>query len=326
MIKVFSLYDGKYQTDITPLCKTVTLSGDTSQCARKFDLDIVYSVYDKNMPHSQIGCATKVWAIDDIKGEIFRGVVFDRELNSDNYVKVTAYDYLIYFLKSKASFNFTNTTPENITKKVCQEVGVTPGNLAYTGIKINLVVQGETLYDIIMKAYTQASKLNGKQYIPVMRGMLLDIVEKGGTVNTLILDTESNIQNSSYTDSISDMINRVKIYDKDGNYISTVSNSSWSGSCGILQDVYTKEDDKNPYTVANNMLHGVDNYFKVDITGDLGCKTGNAVYVRIPWLNTTKDSAKMYIDADTHTWDLASGIYNTELTLNFSNKMDLKGV
>lgn len=324
MIKVYSLYEGKYQTNITPLCKTVCISGDVSQCARKLDLDIAYSIYDKNMPHSQIGCSTKVWVIDDSQGEIFRGVVFDRELASDSHTKVTVYDYLIYFLKSKASFNFQNMTPEDITARVCQEVGVAPGNVAYTGIRINLIVQGETLYDIIMKAYTQASKINGKQYIPIMRGMLLDIVEKGGIVANLTLDTKLNIQSSTYNDSIDNMINRVKIYDKDGNYIDTVSNNGWSDDCGILQDAYTKEDGKDPYTVANNMLHGLDNYFKVDITGDVRCKTGSAVNVKIPWFYLTANGATMYIDADSHTWDLASGIFKSELTLNFSNKMDLK--
>jgi hypothetical protein len=324
MIKVFSLYDSKYQTDITPLCKTACISGDVSQCARKLDLDIVYSIYDKNMPHSQIGCATKVWVVDDQEGEIFRGVVFDRELASDNHTKVTVYDYLIYFLKSKASFNFQNMTPEDITRKVCQEVGVTPGNIASTGIHINLIVQGETLYDIIMKAYTQASKINGKQYIPIMRGMLLDIVEKGSVVANLTLDTKQNIQNSTYNDSIDNMINRVKIYDKNGNYIDMVSNEGLSDSCGILQDTYTKEDDKDPYTVAKNMLHGLDNYFKLVINGNLKCKTGRAVNVKIPWFYLTTNGATMYINADSHTWDLASGVYSSELTVNFSNKMDLK--
>lgn len=324
MIRVYSLYDSKYQTDITSLCKTVSISGDVSQCSRKMDLTVAYSLYDKNMPNVQIGCTNKIWMVDDVEGEIFRGVVFDRELNSDNETKIVVYDYLVYLLKSKASFNFQNMTPEDITKKACEEVGITPGNIASTGVKINLVVQNEDLYTIIMKAYTQASKITGIQYIPMMRGIVLDIIQKGQVVANYILNTKQNITKSAYTDSLDNMINRVKIYDSNGNYIDEVKNSGWVDTCGVLQDSYTKEQDKNPYTVAQNMLHGIDNYFKIEALGNLKCKTGNAVNVTIPWFYLTTNGAVMYIDTDVHTWDLSTGKYTMELTLNFSNKMDLK--
>lgn len=323
MIHIYSLYN-KVVSDITSFCKTVQISGELSQCARKLELDMVYANYDINQPTPQIGCGNLVWVVEDEEGEIFRGIVFDRELNGNNETKITAYDYLIYFTKSKFSYNLTNISPEDITKKVCEDAGISVGSIAETGISVNLISQNSSFYETIMKAYTQASKQNGKRYIPIMNVDKLDIIEKGQLLSKVALSCDSNIEQATYTDSIDSMINSVRIYDANGNQIDEIKEENWIKTCGMLQDSYTQEEDKDYTTVAQNMLKGMENTFKVNALGNISCKTGYAVNVKVPWFYLTKAGVTMYIDSDTHTWDLASGKYEMELSLNFSNKMDLK--
>lgn len=325
MIKIFSLYDQYLITDITKYCKTVQISGDTNQCARKLDLTLVYSIYDKNQPNTQIGCGTLVWVVDDVEGEIFRGIVFNRELSSTNETKVTAYDYLIYFLKSKASYNFNSASPEIIVKKVCEEVGVETGDVEPTGININLIVQGQSLYDIMMKAYTQVSKQNGKKYIPVMNGKKLEIIEKGKILSAYTLDTDINIIQANYSDNMDNMINKVKIEDENGNTTGIVESSDWVKIFGTFQEVYKVEENQDSNAIARNMLHAVDNQISIEALGNIKCRTGYGVNVKIPWLDITSKGISMYIDSDSHTWEVGSGKYTMQLTLNFKNTMDEKG-
>lgn len=322
MIEVWTLYDNKIKTNITPLLKSVSISGSKTEVARTLECTTAYSIFDLNHDHTQAGTGTKVWCILDGK-EIFRGVIFTRELNSSEELNFTAYDYLIYLNKSKVTYNFKNITPEDGTKKICSELGISAGNIAVTGIKSNRLIAQKTGYEAIMELYTQASKQNKKQYIPVMDSLKLSVIEKGKTVSDNILKIGSNIIGTSYKDTLDNMINKVKIYDDKNNYIGEVKNDTWIKNFGVLQENYTKEQDENPYTVAKNILHSVDQECEADVLGDWSYRTGNAVRVQIPYLSNLKDTM-MYIDSDTHTWDISSNQYTTSLTLNFKNIMDIK--
>jgi hypothetical protein len=156
--------------------------------------------------------------------------------------------------------------------------------------------------------------------MPIMQQGKLNIIEKGKTVASYVLSPDSNIQDAAYSESIENMINRVKIYDENKNLIGTVENADWIKLYGVLQDVYTKEADKDAQTVAKNMLKGVEQ--TASLSGILGCTdcvTGNAVQVKEPYTGLT---GLFYIDTDTHTWQ--DGQYTMDLGLNFQNIMDEK--
>lgn len=80
MIKLYSLYNGT-QADITHTVKSVSCTGDKSQAARKLDVALAYPIWDRSQPRTQVGPGTKIWATLDGK-EIFRGVAWDREIDS----------------------------------------------------------------------------------------------------------------------------------------------------------------------------------------------------------------------------------------------------
>ncbi|MFL0248858.1 terminase [Clostridium neuense] len=325
MIHAYSLYDRWLVTDITGYLKTIEWSGDLSQCARKIEGTLAYSIFDKNQPHVQIGPGTLIWLVDDEIGEFFRGIVFDRELNSSEEVTFTAYDYLIYFLKSKGTYNFQNMLPEDIAEKVCSDAGVETGNIENTGVKVSFLSQNEAFYNIIMKAYTKVSKAsNGKlQYFPRIVGEKLEIIEKGKVVPNFELRPDLNMNSCDYSDNIEDMINRVKIYDDKNNYLGVVEDAEHITEFGVLQDTYTVEEGKNPNAEANLMLKGAETETTVEAIGNMNCITGFGVRTKIFYMDVLSD-AVWYIDSDNHTFDVETGKHTMELVLHSSNLMDLQ--
>lgn len=329
MIKLFVLYDNKIITDITNVVKSVSITGDKVQAARKLDVAITYPIWDRGQPRTQIGPGTKIWMLLDGE-EIFRGIVWNRELNSsgEGSLIVTAYDYLIYLTKSKVTFNFTNITPEDATRKICLELGIETGDIASTGIPVNRLIPQKTGYESIMEMYTQASKTNGKQYIPVMKGTAVSVIEKGKTVANYTLqtqfdDTGNNILSTSYKDTMDSMVNKVKIYDDKNNYVGEVGVDAWSKYYGLIQENYVKEADKDSNTVAQGMLKSIDQGITIEALGNWGCRTGYAVNSKIIYVDVLQN-AVLYIDGDTHTWEVGTGKYTMSLNLSFKNSMDSK--
>lgn len=313
------LYQGNKIIDITQLCNNITWSGDIQQVARKLEFNVVYPLNDLNIEKVNISLGNMVIFYEENK-ELFRGIVFTKEKSSSSQaIRVTCYDHLIYLIKSKGTYNFKKMTAEQITQKVAKDFNIPIGSLAKTGISQNFIVQGEDIYSIIMKAYTNASKQNRKKYIPIMQQGKLYVIEKGSTIVSYVLESNTNITDSSYTESIESMINRVKIYDDKGNYINKVENVNWIKLYGVLQDIYTKEQDKNALTVAKNMLKGIERSGEISALGNIDCITGYAIKVKEPYTNLV---GLFYIDSDTHTWN--NGQHTMQLSLHFENIMDEK--
>lgn len=328
MIKLYSLYGGVVR-DITNVIKTISSTGDKAQAARKLDITLAYPIWDRGQPRTQVDPGTKIWLLLDGK-EIFRGVAWNREINSGSEdLTFPAYDYLIYLTKSKVTYNFVNITPEDATRKICAELGVETGDIASTGIKVNRLIAQRTGYEAIMEMYIQASKTNGKKYIPVMDGVKLSVIEKGKVVANYTLrsqldDMSNNVLSTSYRDTLDGMINKVKIYDDKNNYVGEVGNDSWIKNYGLIQDNYAKEADKDSSVVANGMLTDVQRDVTIPALGNWDCRTGYAVNTEIFYISTLQ-KAVMFIDGDTHTWEPGTGKYTMSLNLSYKNQMDIKG-
>ena len=238
-------------------------------------------------------------------------MAWDRVIDSaTNQLTFTAYDYLIYLTKSKVTYNFVNVTPEDATQKVCAELGITTGSIASTGIKVNRLIAQKTGYEAIMEMYTQASKSNGKLYIPVMDGTKLSVIEKGETVAGYTLrsqssDATSNVISTHYKDTMDNMINKVTIYDDKNVYAGEVSNANQISDYGLIQDNYTKEADKDSKIVASGMLKGIEQDVTIPALGNWDCRTGYAVNTEIFYVSNLQKSV-MFIDGDTQhlgAWD-----------------------
>lgn len=311
------------EQDITEYISSMSWGGSKSEVARKLELRVVNAPLDKNITSLNIGLADPIYLFeDDGKTELFRGFVTDREANSvTGSVTYTAYDLLYYTLKSNATHNFSSKTAEAITKAVCEDVEIPVGSLATTGLSQKLIVQNKSIYEIIMQAYTQAYQQNGKQYRVTTHKGLLNVEEMGKVICEIELTEDSNITSSNYRESLNGMVNKVRIYDGEGNQTGVVQNDEDVSKYGIFQQVYTKEEGKDPTTTAKSMFKSVEKSFTLQCVNFNGAVTGAGAIVRD---STTGLSGLVWIDSDTHTW--SNGVATMSLTVTLKQMMDTKDV
>ncbi|WP_315114219.1 terminase [Clostridium intestinale] len=332
MIEVHCLYkdfSSYFKSNITELVQDISISGSKGEAARKAEITLLHSIFDKNHDNVPLNTGAKIWIVLDGK-EIFKGIVWEREINSSKQLTITAYDYLIYLLKSSVTYNFQNILVEDGVKKIISDLGIPYKNIEATGVRVDRLIQDATAYDAIMELYTQASKVNGYQYMPICEDTEVSVMKKGTVLSDYLLvsrdsfkseTNEGNIINTSYKDSMENMVNVVKIYGDEGSYIDKVEDSSLFEYYGVIQKVYQKEEDKNPITVAKNMLHGIDNELTVEALGNWSCRTGYAVATEIFYIDNLKKGI-LYIDGDSHTWDVGTNKYTMTLNLSYKNEMD----
>ena len=315
--------DYVYTTDITEAVSTVTWGGSVSQAARTAEIAVINAPNDNNVESLKLnigsGDTIKLYEGGDV---IFLGQVYPaKKISETGTVTYSCYDLLNHLLKSTGQYNFADTTAERITKKVCADLKIETGSIEETQATIRkMIIDGDTFYDIIMKAYTKAAEQTGKKYICRMNGSALSVEVKGTIVKNFVLAEEYNITNSEYEETIENMVNVVKIYDDKDAQIGEVRNEEQIEKYGVFQQIYKKEKGINATTAAKSMLHGIEKRVTLDgIDGDLNCIAGNGVEV---YDKATGLNGVFWIESDTHTWENGTHIMNLEL--NFNNIMDSK--
>ena len=308
--------------DITAYVSSLSWGGSKSEVARKLELKVINAPLDKNITPLNIGLADPIYLFeDDGKTELFRGFITEREASSvTGVVTYTAYDLLFYTLKSSATYNFSGKTAEAITKAVCEDMEIPVGKLASTGLSQKLIVQGKSIYEIIMQAYTQAYQKNGTHYYVTAKKGSLNVEEIGNVTCEIELTEDTNIISSNYRESLNSMVNKVRIYDGEGNLDGTVQNDA-DLKYGVFQQVYTKEEGKDANTTAKSMFKGVEQTFTLQCVNYNGAVTGAGAVIRD---KSTGLSGMVWIDADTHTW--SDGVATMSLTVTLKKMMDTKDV
>ena len=312
-----------YRTDITQAVSSVTWGGSVSQAARAAEIAVIHAPNDKNAKKLKlnIGAGEVIKLYENGELIFFGEVQSARKTSETGTITYTCYDLLNHLLKSTGVYNFSDTTAERIAKKVCADLQVETGSIAETKATIKkMIIDGDTFYDIIMKAYTKAAEQTGKKYICRMKGSRLSVEEKGTKVKNFVLAEGYNITNAEYEETIENMVNTVKIYDEKGEQVGEVKNDKWIEKYGIYQQIYKKESGINENTAAKSILQGVEKRVMIDgINGDLKCIAGNGVEV---YDKATGLNGLFWIDSDTHTWE--NGVHIMNLELNFKNVMDSK--
>lgn len=309
--------------DITEVISSVTWAGSCSQVARTAELSVINAPDDANIKSIDIAIsAGDIIKLYDNNAEIFYGEVQTIEkLSESGTVTYSCSDLLSHLLRSAETDNYSNTTAEDITKKLCAKFQIAAGNIAETKVPIKkMIVDGDSIYDIIMMAYTKAAKQTGQFYICRMDQNKLSVEIKGTKLDTFMLADEYNISNANYQETIENMVNQIKIVDDKGNQIGEVKQDDWIRNFGIYQQIYKKEDGINETTAATEMLIGIEK--TVSITGidaPVNCIAGNGVEV---YDSATQLTGLFWIESDSHTWENGTHIVNLELS--FKNVMDSK--
>jgi hypothetical protein len=285
-------------------------SGSKYNAARRLDISYPSSL---SFNFSQ-GNTVKLF---DGETELFSGYLFrkSRSHQSDE-ISLLAYDPMIYVLKSSGSYNFKTTTLGNVINKVAAELGIPLGPIVDSSTKIILEPQlSQSCYEVMLEACRQAKKKTNKIYLPKIIGGRLALVAAGEVVKSFELANGVNLLDSTYSETIENVVNKVIIIDDKGKRIGQVTGEGLN-TWGTFQDVYEKKEKKNATDEAKKLLHGLDREASVEALGDIRCISGKAITIKDP----SNFKGLFYIDEDSHRWE--NGNYTMSLTLNFKNEME----
>lgn len=305
--------------DIIELVREISWSGDKKEVARKISFVIYQNEMDDQMPKISIKNGDDIIFKDDNGKTLFGGVVhkIDRK-SQEKTLTYLAYDLLFYVNKSEISKIF-DSTPEAITKSICNDLNIPTGNIAKTNVKVYYPCIQKSAYEAIMIAYTQAGYTNGKVYMPIMQNInQLSVIEKG-TYCGVVLEGTYNLEDATYSVTSENVVNKVVITDKDGNALRTIDDNTSMNKYGTVQKIYKSEDGKDANAEAKALFHGLEKSGSVLALGDVRAISGYSLAVQ--------DSKSglyglFYIESDTHTF--TDGKHEMSLTLAFENTMDEK--
>ena len=299
--------------DVTNMISEIRWSGSQAEIARVLELQFLYPLHDIYIPKIYPHIGDTMYLYDDDNEELFRGRVFYNErLSEQGTIQITCYDDAIRLSQSKGTYNFKNKTAEAITRTICNDLGISIGELASTGIPQKMLCSNMGMYEVIKLAYEGASKQNKKKYHITMKQGKLNVEEVGKEVLDYTLKADTNILESAYSENAEGVVNKVKIYDENDQYLGVVQNDELINLVGVFQEIYTKEEDKQARTVARSMLQGVTKEATVTVKGNTSCISGKVINVGD---SLTKLVGSFCIESDEHKW--SNGQCRTILNLNY---------
>lgn len=307
--------------DVSQLVGQITWSGDTKQVARKLAFTIAQRPSDRFLPKVTISEGDMVTVSKDGK-VFFGGKIFDVEKSTQsNTFTYTAIDFMYYVQKNEVSL-VVDTTAEGCAAMVCENLGITLGGAAATGVSVYFLAFAKPGYEVIMAGYTEAAKSTGKKYMALIQNISeVHVIEKGQLCG-VVLSGDYNLVDAKYKASVQEMVNRVLITDKNGNEVSSVEDAEARSKYGTLQRIYIQEDGKDAQTEAKAMLRDIAQSGNVSgVPSDLRAVSGYAIIVHDV---VSGLYGKFYIESDTHTF--VDGKAEMQLTLAFSNLMDEKEI
>lgn len=318
MLKLLVTHENKLY-DLSQMIASVEWSGEYRQCTRILEVNLVSTPDDANLPKVTCELGDAVTFSLDGK-ELFQGYIFSRQKGTgDSAISIRCYDRGYYLNRNKASFKFTNETPDAIARKICVEFEVPVGQLVQPGVTVSRIFSGCSLYEMIQTAYTLAAAKTKKQYFIRFSGGKLNVLEKSADGNKLVIEGGANLLQASCSESIENMINKISIRDENDKETEQVSNDQYIKLYGLMQDYLSQSKDGNAKEKAEKLLaeNGVSQKVTLDCLGDVNSLTGDAVIVKEPY---TGLSGLFYIESDLHTWK--DGVYKNQLVVNFQSMMD----
>ena len=312
--------------NITPCISKISWEGDIKQSGRKINFMAINPRVSKSIPDYPLKNGVKVLFYDDENSSeaLFEGIIKHLSYNSSNEsVEVAAYD-IGSMLARHMSFNARNYSLKKVVETVCKTYDLKVGKIDDGAHEISKLFSGTTGYDAIMSGYTDLSKTNKKKYMIAVTKNAINVIEKGIHTLEISFEEDKNLINSTYTEGIENVVNRLITVDESGNKISVKDNKDLINLYGVMQDVITQKDKEDTSKDLKKDSEGFvlpDKSCDLEGFGDINSITGNKVEVKDSISGLT---GVFYIDSDTHTWE--NGAHKVKLKLNFENIMDERSV
>ncbi|MBM7866010.1 hypothetical protein GTO89_06345 [Heliobacterium gestii] len=309
--------------DLTPAVRSVKWSGDIRQAARSLEVSLAFGS-DSMQPKHDVPVGSHLFLYSDER-ELFRGVVFSAQKNTQGNYTLKAYDHLIYLLKSKGTYKFRQMQPEQIIAQLCADYGLIAGDLASTDYMIDKVILREkSIYDMCLIVLTMAMKQNGKKYQIKMKEGALQVVEKGDQVLRWLLTGQANLLSADFGENIDEMRNRVVLMGDKDQVLAEVDDPALIDQYGLLMELKRESNIKpsEARTMAENLLKELGKSSReasLECLGIDDVEAGVAVQVEETLTGLT---GVFYVENDEHT--LENGCHQMRLKLAWTDEVNTK--
>ena len=170
---------------------------------------------------------------------------------------------------------------------------------------------------MILDYQQAADAASGKDtyYLPVCINGQVNIIKKGELIEGYTATADTNIIAAEHSESIENMVNRIKAVDDNGTVCQMFTNNDDVRHFGMIQKIYKMQPPKSDETVDNvkaakAKLSRQKDESSLKGTGYIQCITGYSIKVQEEQLNGT-----FYIKSDTHQFE--HGIHTMDLSLEY---------
>ena len=320
-------YHGTKITYLTPFVTGITWAGDITEASRSCEISLNNTIdgTTKAILTLEVGKSIRFKVDDD---EVFRGVIFGTEMNSDGSMRITVRDYNHYLTKNTDSLKFKKMKASEIVKSICKKYGIDYGTIDDTGYVIpKLIFRDKTIYDMIITALTETRQKTGKVFLLSNEKGKLVLRERKKQVKRLVISDGSNILGANMTQSIEDLRNSVRYTGKSGPDAKgvTVSDSDSIKKYGLMREKQDDSDKKDSQLqpIASALLkelNKVATESNVDVIGHKDIFAGATVQVTE---KMTGLSGGFYVITDSHTFE-PSGVHT--MSLKISKTLELNEI
>lgn len=320
--------------EITNYIPSVEWSGDLDSAARKVAFKLAYNTAanDSTFQAVLLKLGGFIYVYYDGQ-QIFSGRIFYVKRNTADYTfDYVAYDDMIFLAKSQVYLKISDVTITDAIKQVCGEIGIpVADDIPTLDTKVNFIADGKSCTEVFQMLQKESmkqaaaktssgstddsSQTDTGEFAIYCKLDKVTLVKKGTLCTEDILSDSVQIEHTEHSQSIEDMINRVKSVDDVGTICRVYSIEDDMTHYGTLQKVYKMQNPKSNQgadnvAAAKAQLKRIKEESSLEGLGNINCITGFCVTVQEQQLQ-----GKFYIKADRHKF--AENTHTMNLTLEY---------
>lgn len=283
------LIDGE---EILTVIEGINWSGARDICTRTLSFSFLYNPLKKDIPVYKMRVGSKVEWREEDKTQ-FLGYIESMPYSTDeDSINLTCQDLSTRLIRSTFVGRMKGTLTE-IANKICSMFGIKNGIKSNSKHIHNIVSEGDLTYYDVLKI---ACDSTFDDYTLYMNGDTLSLT------GDEVIDTFEigyNIRSSSFSQSISEMVNKVLIISNEGKVLKSVENTKDIKNFGLFQATYNyNKDIKNNVAEAQKLLMGVKNEGSIVCDNNNACISGKLIRINEP-VNNFKGIFR--IESDNHS-------------------------
>ena len=210
--------DGQ-RVDLQPFIRSLSWEENEGELAVRLEAEF----HNQQLPdgkwlHQLIPLGGQIFLYSDWgsgQQEIFRGTIFVWDYQTDplGHFTITAYDQLIYLMKSKDDrFYRAGQTAKAIIEDIAKAWGIPLGTVQGPDVALaKQVFRGDTLGDMIYSVLDQAKKRGAGKWIVRSKQGKIDVIRPGQNSPVYRFTHDENVDSIQDRQDIEDLVTRVKI-------------------------------------------------------------------------------------------------------------------